>query len=186
MALGPTFSIERATLDDADGILGCLRAAFAPYRRQYTPAAYEDTVMTGESVHRRLEIMTVLVARNDQGRISGAVGAAARGTEGHIRGMAVVPSFQGGEVADQLLEAIESELKIVGCSQVTLDTTAPLARGFGSKNDMAMCAQTQSRISSGWRCMSIAKPFELGDSTREDRIHVVEVWRLRCATIGTR
>ena len=130
MAPGPTFTIERATLNDADGILGCLRAAFAPYRRQYTPAAYEDTVMTGESVRHRLEVMTVLIARNDRGRIIGTVGAAAHGTEGHIRGMAVVPSFQGGGVADQLLEAIESELKTAGCSRVALGTTAPLARAI--------------------------------------------------------
>lgn len=125
MALGPPLSIERATLDDAEKILGCLRAAFAPYRTQYTPAAYEDTVMTGESVRHRLETTTVLVARDDQGRIIGTVGAAAHGTEGHIRGMAVVPSFQGGGVADQLLEALERELKAAGCSRVTLDTTAP-------------------------------------------------------------
>jgi hypothetical protein len=63
--------------------------------------------MTGESVHHRLETMTVLVAQNDQGRIIGTVGAAAHGTEGHIR--------------------------------------------------------------------SIAKPFEVRHSTREDWIHVVEV-----------
>jgi GNAT superfamily N-acetyltransferase len=130
MALGPTFRIERATLDDAGGILGCLRAAFAAYRTQYTPAAYEDTVMTVESVRHRLETMTVLVARNDQNRIIGTVGAAAHGTEGHIRGMAVVPSFQGDGVADQLLEAIESELNAAGCSRVKLDTTAPLARAI--------------------------------------------------------
>lgn len=126
----PTYSIARAMLDDADGILGCLRAAFAPYRMQYTPAAYEDTVMTGESVRYRLETMTVLVARNDQGRIIGTVGAAAHGTEGHIRGMAVVPSFQGGGVGDRLLEAIERELKAAGCLRVTLDTTAPLTRAI--------------------------------------------------------
>jgi GNAT superfamily N-acetyltransferase len=130
MAPGPTFSIERATLDDAEGILRCLRAAFASYRAHYTPAAYEDTVMTGESVCHRLEIMTVLVARNDQGGIIGTVGGAAHGTEGHLRGMAVVPSFQGGGVADRLLEAIEGELRAAGCSRVTLDTTAPLARAI--------------------------------------------------------
>jgi GNAT superfamily N-acetyltransferase len=126
----PAFSIARATLDDADGILRCLRSAFAPYRTQYTPAAYEDTIMTGETVRQRIETMIVLVARNDDGQIIGTIGAAARGAEGHIRGMAVVPSSQGAGVADRLLEAIERELKAAGCSLVTLDTTAPLARAI--------------------------------------------------------
>jgi hypothetical protein len=35
------FTISPATIGDIDEILRCLRAAFAPYRTQYTPAAYE-------------------------------------------------------------------------------------------------------------------------------------------------
>jgi GNAT superfamily N-acetyltransferase len=129
-ASAPNVSITRATSDDSEGILRCLRAAFEPYRTQYTPAAYEDTVMTSEAVRRRIETMTVLIARNEVGLIVGTIGAAVRGAEGHIRGMAVAPSSQGGGVADQLLEAIERELTTAGCSFVTLDTTAPLARAI--------------------------------------------------------
>jgi GNAT superfamily N-acetyltransferase len=126
----PNVCIMRATVGDADGILQCLRAAFEPYRAQYTPAAYEDTVLTAETVRQRIERMTVLVARNEAGLIIGTVGAAVRGAEGHIRGMAVAPSSQGGGVADRLLESIERELTAAGCSLVTLDTTAPLARAI--------------------------------------------------------
>jgi GNAT superfamily N-acetyltransferase len=123
-------SIARATLADADGVLSCLRAAFEPYRTRYTTAGYEDTVMTADSVRQRIDTMTVLVARNDAGQIIGTVGAAASGAEGHIRGMAVVPSSQGGGIADALLQAIEKELMAAGCSFVTLDTTAPLVRAI--------------------------------------------------------
>jgi GNAT superfamily N-acetyltransferase len=122
--------ITRVTFDDAEGILRCLRAAFEPYRTHYTPAAYEDTVMTAETVRQRLETMTILVARNKAGLIIGTIGAAARGAEGHIRGMAVAPSSQGSGVGDRLLEIIERELTVAGCSRVTLDTTAPLARAM--------------------------------------------------------
>src|SRR5262245_39909218 len=124
---GVNFNIARATFDDAEGILCCLRAAFEPYRTQYTSAAYEDPVMTAETVRQRIETMTILVARNEVGLIIGTVGVAARGAEGHICGMAVAPSSQGCGVADQLLETIEQELRVVGCSFVTLDTTALLA-----------------------------------------------------------
>ena len=72
-------SITRATVYDSEGILRCLRAAFEPYRAQYTPAGYEDTVMTSETVRKRIETMTVLVARNELGLIIGTVGAAVRG-----------------------------------------------------------------------------------------------------------
>jgi GNAT superfamily N-acetyltransferase len=126
----PHFSIVRATLDDADGILTCLRAAFEPYRTQYTSAAYEDTILTENTVRQRIETMTVLLARNEAGLIIGTIGAAVQGTEGHIRGMAVVPSSQGTTAAVDLLEAIETELKAAGCSVATLDTTAPLTRAI--------------------------------------------------------
>jgi hypothetical protein len=46
--------------------------------------AYEDTVMTADTVRQRIESMTVLVARSDAGRIIGTMGAAVHGTEGHL------------------------------------------------------------------------------------------------------
>src|SRR4030095_14565129 len=102
-------SITRATFDDSEGILSCLRAAFEPYRAQYTPAGHEDTVMTSGTVRKRSEDMTVLIARNEAGLIIGTIGAAARGAEGHIRGMAVVPSWQGGGGGERVREALERE-----------------------------------------------------------------------------
>ena len=124
------FTITRATIDDADGILGCLRTAFESYRAQYTPAAYEDTVMNAATARQRIETMKVLVARGEQGTVVGTVGATVRGREGHIRGMAVVPAAQGMGVADQLIESMEGELSAAGCSFVTLDTTVPLVRAI--------------------------------------------------------
>jgi len=126
----PSVRIARATLADGAAIRACMQAAFMPFQGQYTSAAYEDTVPTLEAVSERIETMTVLVARNDGGGIVGTIGAAVRGVEGHIRGMAVTPSVQGGGVADQLLHAIEQALVAAGCAFVTLDTTAPLLRAI--------------------------------------------------------
>jgi len=50
--------------------------------------------------------------------------------EGHIRGMAVRPEWQGAGVAAQLLQCVESELRNRKCSRVSLDTTAPLQRAM--------------------------------------------------------
>lgn len=69
--------------------------------------------------------MLVLVAVAD-GRIVGTLGGAAHGSEGHLRGMAVLPEWQGRGVATALLAAIEVALEREGCTAATLDTTEPL------------------------------------------------------------
>jgi GNAT superfamily N-acetyltransferase len=47
-------------------------------------------------------------------------------TEGHVRGMAVLPEWRGHGVADQLLETVDSEFRSRECSRISLDTTEPL------------------------------------------------------------
>jgi ribosomal protein S18 acetylase RimI-like enzyme len=123
--------IRRATRADLPAVLECLAAAFEPYRSRYTPAAFEDTVLTLETAARRLQEMTIFVAETEAQLIAGTIAVAAAGSgEGHVRGMAVYPAFQGSGVARQLLDAAERELKALGCSRVTLDTTQPLERAI--------------------------------------------------------
>jgi GNAT superfamily N-acetyltransferase len=123
-------SVGFATIDDAEGILQCLRAAFEDYRDRYTPQAYEDTVLTPDALYRRLQTMTVLVAKDDSGAVVGTIGGSAHEEEGHLRGMAVLPDRQGQGVAQQLLDRIEQELTAAGCKVVSLDTTTPLLRAM--------------------------------------------------------
>lgn len=73
--------------------------------------------------------MTILVAADEAGKVVGTVaGKPASKNEGHLRGMAVLPEFQGRGVAGQLLAAIESHLWSQACARITLDTTEPLRR----------------------------------------------------------
>lgn len=123
------FSIRRANSGDAEGILACLRAAFAPFESSYTPAGYLDTVLTPETVAERFKSMSLFVATADKSEVVGTIGCVRAGDqEGHLRGMAVLPEWQGSGMARQLLERAESELRALGCSRVTLDTTEPLKR----------------------------------------------------------
>jgi GNAT superfamily N-acetyltransferase len=122
-------SIRKASAEDSEGILACLHAAFAPYESRYTPAAYEDTVLTPQSLQKRLQTMSVLVAHSG-GSVIGTITCAVSGDEGHLRGMAVRPDWQGKNVAHLLLEAAERELRDKRCRRVTLDTTAPLERAM--------------------------------------------------------
>lgn len=125
------FLIRYSTSHDSPGILDCLASAFAPYRDSYTPEAYLDTVLTEERLRQRLAEMSVLVAISSS---TGVVGTLAYSTveyaEGHLRGMAVRPEWQGSSVSAGLLERAESELRNAGCRTVTLDTTEPLQKAI--------------------------------------------------------
>ncbi len=122
--------IRAADAADAAQIVARLEAAFAPYRGLYTAAAYADTVPDIDGMLRRIAGMHVLVAAaGDQvaGTIAGTLNDQG---EGHLRGMAVLPQWQGSGIASQLLVAIEDYLRAQGCHRVTLDTTLPLQRAI--------------------------------------------------------
>ena len=112
---------------DEEGILQCLRFAFAPYLDLYTPRAFEDTVLTPQLLRTRLRTMSVFVAEISSGQTVGTVGSSlVRPAEGHLRGMAVLPNWQGRGIAKQLLDCAETELRGTGCERITLNTTEPL------------------------------------------------------------
>lgn len=124
------YSIRPANEGDQAGILNCLAAVFEPYRKDYTPGGFADTVLDASTLRERLRQMRVLVATAESAAsepiILGTVAGAASGNEGHLRGMAVLPESQGTGVASQLLSTIEVWLREQGCRRVTLDTTLPL------------------------------------------------------------
>ena len=131
MAAHAAFTIRRATLDDADGVLRCLHSAFAAYEHHHTRAAFEDTTLTLESYLCRLREMMVFVAVDNSGCVVGTIACNVLGKgEGHLRGMAVVPECQARGIASQLLACAESELAQRNCLHITLDTTEPLERAM--------------------------------------------------------
>lgn len=117
--------LRKAEAADGAAISACLEAAFAGFRDQYTPQAYADTVPDADGVLGRMREMNLLVAVSD-GTIVGTLGYLVNGSEGHLRGMAVLPEWQGTGVASVLLAAVETELRQRGCGSITLDTTGPL------------------------------------------------------------
>lgn len=124
----PDLTIRHATVADAHSILKCLAVSFEPYKSSYTPAAYQDTVLTSELLSRRLEKMTILVAVSEGGTLVGTIAYQRIGEfEGHLRGMAVLHAWQGLGIAAKLLAQAELELRKTKCSRISLDTTEPLA-----------------------------------------------------------
>jgi len=125
----PAFTIRRAASNDGAAIVACLAAAFSPYSNRYTPAAFTDTVLDPRLVQHRLREMCVFVAVSEE-NVVGTVACATSDEEGHLRGMAVLPDWQGSGVASALLQAAEAEIRCQRCKRVTLDTTEPLARAM--------------------------------------------------------
>jgi ribosomal protein S18 acetylase RimI-like enzyme len=123
--------IRRASDADSNGILSCLRTAFEPYRKDYTQAAFEDTVLTVASLRERQKVMSVFVAVTELGEVIGTIACQAlRGGEGHLRGMAVNPAWHSQGISKRLLDTAESELRAQGCTRITLDTTQYLQRAI--------------------------------------------------------
>lgn len=123
--------IREATTADARGILDCLQAAFQPYRSIYTPDAYVDTVLTTETISQRFESMQIFVAVVGDEQVIGTIACGMSDVvEGHLRGMAVPPEWQGLGIAEKLLRAAEAHLMKQACSRITLDTTEPLQRAM--------------------------------------------------------
>jgi GNAT superfamily N-acetyltransferase len=135
MKSAANLEIRPADHADADPILKCLAVAFMPYRAEYSPAAFADTVLTEETLELRRQQMHVLVA-TAAGEVVGTISGANHAEEGHLRGMAVLPEWCGSGVAAKLLAAIENHLRSQGCKRITLDTTLPLqpAMKFYEKN----------------------------------------------------
>lgn len=123
------FVVRPATELDLPGLLGCLALAFGPFRDRYTPEAYLHTVLNEELGRARLASMRVLVAVAGEARVVGTLSWVRTTAEsGHLRGMAVVPEWQGSGVAQALLDRAVAEIREGGGRRVTLRTTEPLAR----------------------------------------------------------
>jgi len=112
-------------------VSNCLALAFEPYESTYTPPAFRNTVLTPEEAEERLRTMTVLVVDDSSEGVVGTIAlAVVHEGEGHVRGMAVLPRYQGRGLAERLLHDAEEELRARGCSRVTLDSTLPLRRAM--------------------------------------------------------
>ncbi|MFX1390746.1 MAG: GNAT family N-acetyltransferase [Promethearchaeota archaeon] len=124
------FKIRKAKLQDAKGIHKVILSAFEEYRKYYSSKGFEDTVMSEELVLERMKNMTIYVAEDKNKNIIGTIGwQKISDKEGHIRGMAVNPKWQGkNSPASALLRTVEEDAFTQTCQFLSLDTTAILQR----------------------------------------------------------
>ena len=129
-SLPASMVIRPATAADAAAVLACLAEAFEPFRGAYSRQGFEDSALTANTIDTRLKEMDVFVAEADGKTIGTIATCVIPPDEGHLRGMAVLPEWQGRGIADKLLEFAELRLLTQKCSRVTLDTTSPLQRAI--------------------------------------------------------
>jgi len=131
------FTIRPALISDAEEIHECLRVAFGRFLDSYSHEAFLDTVPTVENVRERFHTMSLFVAEDSGRKVIGTIAYYLKSPqEGYIRGMAVLPDWQGRGVAQRLMETAEAEVRERGGARVSLDTTDPLQRAirFYEKN----------------------------------------------------
>jgi len=123
-------SIRLAKLNEAKVIHEVLFAAFEEFRDFYSPEGFSDTVLSEEAATARIQEMPVYVAVNRENKVIGTIGwQKVNEREGHIRGMGVLPEWQGlDSPAGSLLQQAEKDALAKGCSILSLDTTEILQR----------------------------------------------------------
>ncbi|MFW9827438.1 MAG: GNAT family N-acetyltransferase [Candidatus Thorarchaeota archaeon] len=124
------FKIRKAIPSDSKSIHEVILAAFEEYRWFYSSDGFEDTVMSEDLVLKRMKDMTIFVAIDKKGKAIGTIGwKKLDDEEGHIRGMAVHPLWQGkNSPASALLNAVEKDAVLKKCRFLSLDTTEVLQR----------------------------------------------------------
>lgn len=122
--------IRKASLNDAENIHKVLVKSFKKYKYFYSQEGYEDTVLSEKKAKERIIEMEIYVAEDNENKIIGTIGwQKVSESEGHIRGMGVIPRNQGKKSpASSLLKKVEIEAKKRGCKILTLDTTEILKR----------------------------------------------------------
>lgn len=159
--------VRPALARDETGILDCLLAAFDPFRGDYTPAAFADTVQTPDTLRRRMAEGSVFVAQDDAGAIVGTIAAfVTEPGEGHLRGMAVAPAWHGRGVAPRLLRRALDELRAAGCARVTLDATDPLVRAARFYEARGFARTGRARDFFGMPVHEFAAPLDAGLAIR--------------------
>ena len=156
---------------DVPGILNCLQTAFAPFRQDYSDAGFRDTVLDATQLRMRMTEMSVFVAERDTD-IAGTVAAAIDGDEGHLRGMAVLPSCEHAGVGRRLVRRALDELTVSGCRRATLGTTAVLVRAATFYESAGFTRTGRVRDFFGMPLYEYASPvddaFSIREATLED------------------
>lgn len=132
-----------ATPGDEETIASLVLEAFAPFREEYTPDAFDYTAVSAERVRERFAEGPIWIAYID-GEPVGTVSGLAEEQRFYIRSMAIKPSVQRGGVGQRLLERLEAHAREMGFEKLYLYTTfvLPGAKRLYEKNGFYVVRET--------------------------------------------
>jgi len=117
-----TWPLRLAETRDASAIAAVLLAAFAEFKRLYTPDAFAATTPGAEEIKTRMDEGPVwVVRRNDL--IVGTASALRKDAGLYLRGMAVLPAARGQAIGHGLLSETERYATAHDCRRLFLSTT---------------------------------------------------------------
>ena len=136
--------IRPAEEDESDTVADLLYEAFAPFRSEYTPGAFEYTTVDADIVRGRFSEGPIWLAM-DEGEAVGTVSGLPEPDRFYIRSMAVKPAAQGRGVGQRLLNELEAYAKERGFKKLYLYTTfvLPAARPLYEKNGFYVVRETE-------------------------------------------
>ena len=128
---------------DEETIASLIFEAFAPFRAQYTPDAFEYTAACVETIRGRFVEGPIWLA-HDGAEPVGTVSGLPEDERFYIRSMAVKPSAQGKRVGQKLLDALEAFARDAGFTKLYLYPTfvLPAARPLYQKNGFYVLRET--------------------------------------------
>jgi GNAT superfamily N-acetyltransferase len=128
---------------DEEIISSLLFEAFAPFRAQYTPDAFDYTAASVETIRDRFAEGPIWLAYDGDEPV-GTVSGLPEDDRFYIRSMAVKPSAQGKRVGQTLLGALEVFARESGFTKLYLYTTfvLPAARPLYEKNGFYVLRET--------------------------------------------
>jgi GNAT superfamily N-acetyltransferase len=135
--------IRLAEPGDEHIISSLIFEAFAPFRDQYTPDAFEYTAASAERVRERFDEGPMWLAYID-GEPVGTVSGLPEEERFYIRSMAIKPSVQRGGIGQRLLDTLEAFARETGFKKLYLYTTfvLPGAKRLYEKNGFYVVRET--------------------------------------------
>lgn len=150
-ASGLDVEIRLAQPGDEKVISSLIFEAFAPFRDEYTPDAFEYTATSVERVRERFTEGPIWLAHIG-GEPIGTVSGLPEDERFYIRSMAIKPTVQRGGIGQRLLDTLEAFAREAGYTKLYLYTTfvLPGAKLLYEKNGFYVVRETAPE---GWHGM---------------------------------
>jgi len=135
--------IQRAVPGDEETIAGLILDAFAPFRNEYTPDAFDYTAASVDRIRERFEDGPMWLAYLGNEPV-GTVSGLPEEERFYIRSMAIKPSVQRGGIGQRLLDTLEAFASEAGYKKLYLYTTfvLPGASRLYEKNGFYLVRET--------------------------------------------